>query len=892
MSKAASITPLMAQYRKVKNRYPDAIVLFRMGDFYETFEEDAKIASSVLSLTLTRRANGAASDVPLAGFPHHAINQYLPKLVKAGYRVAVCEQLEDPKLAKGIVKRDIVDVVTPGVNFSAESAKTNNYFAAVISDEREFGMAFCDATTGEFNFAQAGLDEMESYLAKIEPLEVVLPRDAASAVQEMEQAINSVLKRSIITRRDYYIFNFDYAYDRLIHHFNVQNLKGFGIESKVLAVRAAGAALDYLAETQNGNLSHIVTMSEFSISGFLEISRTSCRHLEIVESASEGNKTLLSILGSTRTAMGARLLRKMLLRPLKSVEMINARLDAVEELLASSEARGRFSDLLSGFGDLERLVARISTKRASPRELGALRTMLQRLPEIKLAARDLGRGLWPGIEREINPEPSLLKRLVDSLADELPAQVADGGVIRKGHNVELDELRGLAFNAKDWIARMQKTERDRTGIQSLKVDYNSVFGYYIEVTKSHLPRVPSDYIRKQTLVNAERFVTQELKEYEEKVLHAEEKIQKLETQLFEELRTEITSHSSSLLATSNSLALADVVLSFANAARECDFTRPIIDESRDIEIVAGRHPVVEKVLPTGESFVPNDLRLTEGKEQIALVTGPNMAGKSVFIRQVALIVLMAQAGSFVPARKARIGIVDKIFTRVGASDNISSGESTFMVEMQEAAEILNNATPQSLVILDEIGRGTSTFDGVSIAWSIVEYLHQNPVRSARTLFATHYHELNELAELYPRIKNLKVDVREYGGKVVFLHKVVEGSADHSYGIHVAEMAGLPKSVTARANEILTNLESFELSATESASPLPNGGVPGREIGKNMPRARRVVSKNKAGDLQIDMFELGDEELRDKIRNVDINNLTPVEALNKIVEIKKIIEKEK
>ncbi|MFZ1080505.1 MAG: DNA mismatch repair protein MutS, partial [Candidatus Kryptoniota bacterium] len=527
-------------------------------------------------------------------------------------------------------------------------------------------------------------------------------------------------------RRDEYIFNFDYARDKLVHHFNVQNLKGFGIESKALAIQAAGAALDYLAETQNGNLSHIVGMSEFSLSGFLEINRTSRKHLEIVESSSEGNSTLLSILDSTQTAMGARLLRKILLQPLKSVEQINARLDAVEELIGNSETRGKFTSLLSGFGDLERLVARVSTKRASPRELGALRTMLRKLPEIKIEAAKFTSNLWREIESGINLEVSLLKRLSDSLADDLPAQVSDGGVIKKGFNAELDELRGLAFNAKDWIARMQTTERTRTSIQSLKVDYNSVFGYYIEITKSNLSRVPPDYIRKQTLVNAERFVTQELKEYEEKVLHAEEKIQKLEAELFEKLRDEVASHSPSLLATSKALALADVLISFANVARENNYTCPTVDESFDIEIDAGRHPVVEKVLPSGDSFVPNDLKLLEGKNQIALITGPNMAGKSVFIRQIALIVLMAQAGSFVPAGRARIGIVDKIFTRVGASDNISSGESTFMVEMQEAANILNNATHRSLILLDEIGRGTSTFDGVSIAWSIVEYLHQNP----------------------------------------------------------------------------------------------------------------------------------------------------------------------
>ncbi len=870
----------MAQYRKVKDRYPDAVVLFRMGDFYETFEDDAKIASAVLSLTLTRRANGGAADVPLAGFPHHAINQYLPKLVKAGYRVAVCEQLEDPKFAKGIVKRDIVEVVTPGVNFSNDSAKTNNYFASLLTEGEEFGLAYCDATTGEFAFAQGGISDLEACIGKIEPLELLLPRSKAD---ELGALLQPLLRKAVVTRRDDYIFNFDYAYDKLIHHFNVQNLKGYGLEARDLAVRAAGAALDYLAETQNGNLSHIVAISEFTISGFVEINRTTRRHLEIVESTSEGGSSLLSSIDLTETPMGARLLRRSLLQPLKNPVEINARLDAVGEIRKSPAGMREFMELLSGFGDLERLVAKVSTRRASPRDIGGLRNMLQRLPQIKMYAGKIESALWQSVSASVNEEAELLKRLADSLADDLPAQAVDGGVIRRGFNRELDDLRDLAFNAKDWIAQMQVTERQRTGISSLKVDYNSVFGYYIEVTKANLSRVPEDYIRKQTLVNAERFITQELKEYEEKVLHAEERIQKLELQLFEEIREEVSAHASPLLETSRSIALADVLLSFAKLASENKYVRPEVDESLDLEIESGRHPVVEKVLPSGESFVPNDIFLREGKEQIALITGPNMAGKSVYIRQVALIVLMAQAGSYVPARRARIGIVDKIFTRVGASDNISAGESTFMIEMQEAANILNNATSRSLVLLDEIGRGTSTFDGVSIAWSIVEYLHQNPSRSARTLFATHYHELNELADLYPRVKNLKADVREYGGKVVFLHKITEGSADHSYGIHVAEMAGLPKAVTGRANEILKNLESFELSATESAQS-------GQQESK-MPKRHRVLQKSREGDIQIEMFQLGDEELRKKIEGVDLNNLTPVEALNKLAEFKKILEKE-
>ncbi|MCL5021696.1 MAG: DNA mismatch repair protein MutS [Bacteroidetes bacterium] len=906
MGKGSSITPLMSQYRRVKDRYPDAIVLFRMGDFYETFEEDAKIASSVLSLTLTKRANGSVSDVPLAGFPHHAVNQYLPKLVNAGYRVAVCEQLEDPKLAKGIVKRDIVEVVTPGVNFSNDAAKVNNYFATLVTRENDFGLAFCDATTGEFGYAAGSEEDLESYLLKIGPREVVVPRGESDS---LEPAIHASLKKTIVTRRDDYIFNFDYAYDKLVHHFNVQNLKGFGLElsggaspknyslEKPLAVMAAGAALDYLAETQNGNLSHIVGMSEFNLSGFLEVGASSCRHLEITDSASGSEPTLLSVLDSTETPMGARLLRKVLLRPLKEVGRINERLDSVEELIANSWLIQKFTSLLSGFGDLERTVARVSTKRAGPRELGSIRIMIGRLPELKNEVGKLGVPLWTKLASRIDEEPELLKRLSDALADELPVQTSDGGVIKNGFDAELDELRSLAFNAKDWIAQLQVSERKRTGIQSLRVDYNSVFGYYIEVTNSNLSKVPSDYVRRQTLVNAERFITQDLKEYEEKVLHAEEKIQKLEAHLFEDLRDEVAAHSSSLLMTSSALATIDVLMSFARVAMNNNYVRPFVDESSALEIEAGRHPVVEKVLPSGESFVPNDISLDKENAQVALITGPNMAGKSVFIRQVAIITIMAQAGSFVPAKRARIGVVDKIFTRIGASDNISSGESTFMVEMEEAANILNNATPQSLVLLDEIGRGTSTFDGVSIAWSIVEYLHQNQAKSARTLFATHYHELNELSDLYPRVKNFKADVREYGGKVVFLHKIVEGSADHSYGIHVAEMAGLPKAVTSRAKEILTNLESFELSATEAASSSsssPSAAVEpagdGRLV-KKMPRPHKLVAKKNEGTLQIEMFQLGDEELRKKIKGVDVNNLTPVEALNKIAEFKKMVEKE-
>ncbi|MGC8594073.1 MAG: DNA mismatch repair protein MutS [Candidatus Kryptoniota bacterium] len=873
MSKSTSITPLMAQYRKIKERYSDAIVLFRMGDFYETFEEDAKIASSVLSLTLTKRANGAAADVPLAGFPHHAINEYLPKLVRAGYRVAVCEQLEDPKFARGIVKRDIVEVVTPGVNFASTPVRSNNYFATLIIESDHFGMAFCDITTGEFGFCSAELQELSSYLSRVEPVEIVLPRSNADKI---EATLKEFSRKVTITRRDDYIFNFDYCHEKLLHHFKVGSLKGFDLEDKQLAIRAAGAALDYISETQNGNISHITAIGELRISEFLQVDRNTRKHLEIIESNSDEGKSLLDIIDMTETAMGARQLRRILLQPLTNVKEIEKRLDAVDEVINAMNS-GKNKDIFSGFPDMERLVAKVSTKRATPRDLGALRDLLRKIPEVKDLLSSFKSELLVELVEDISEENELLNLLTFALNDDLPLQVSEGWVIRDGYNKELDELRSLSINAKDWIANLQIKERERTGISSLKVDYNSVFGYYIEVTKPNLGRVPSDYIRKQTLVNAERFITPELKEYEDKVLKAEEKIFRIEIELFDELRNVTSSHAASLLKTSRAIAIIDVIFSFARAARENKYIRPTVDNSLDIVIKDGRHPVVEKLLPPGEPFVPNDIYLKEGESQIALITGPNMAGKSVFIRQVALIVLMAQAGSFVPAKEVRIGVVDRIFTRIGASDNISAGESTFMVEMQEAANILNNATPRSLVLLDEIGRGTSTFDGVSIAWAIVEYIHQNPSVAARTLFATHYHELNELAEFYHRVKNLKADVREYGGKVIFLHKIVEGGADHSYGIHVAEMAGLPRTVTSRAKEILKNLESFELSAVETL---------------RIPKSRKIPRGQREDDLQIELFEMVDSELREKVKEIDVNNITPIEALNKIVELKRTVEGDK
>ncbi|MCX7762763.1 MAG: DNA mismatch repair protein MutS [Candidatus Kryptonium sp.] len=868
-------TPLMRQYRKIKAQYPDAIVLFRMGDFYETFEEDAKITAKVLGIALTRRANGAAADVPLAGFPHHALDTYLPKLVKAGYKVAICEQLEDPKFAKGIVKRDVIEIVTPGVAVIDKllDNRANNFVCALSFKDRKVGVAFADVSTGEFYTSEIYLEELPNLLDTITPSEIIYSKSSKSL---LEQTLEKVQTKPALTRLEDWIFKYDYAFEVLTNHFQTQSLKGFGIEELELGIISAGAVLHYLQETQRTRLTHIRKISRYDNSDYMVLDPATKRNLEIATSYSGETTygTLFSIIDKTQTPMGARLLKKWVLRPLKKLEPIQKRLEAVKELYENQKLRKELYEILGEIGDIERLISRIAirahlpgtTGRANPRDMINLKESLKKIPKIKSLLVDAKSETLQKISKLLNPLENAVSLIESAIVDDPPATVSDGGVIRDGYNPELDELRYITRSSKELIANLQQKERERTGIPSLKIDYNSVFGYYIEVTKPHLDKVPPDYIRKQTLVNAERFITPELKEYEEKILTAEEKISALEAEIFNQLREKISEHTEAIQKNAQLLAMLDCFVSLAEVAVENNYTCPIVDESDVIEIKDGRHPVVEKILPAGERFVPNSVYLDNSENQILIITGPNMSGKSVFLRQVGLIVLLAQIGSFVPASYARIGIVDRIFTRVGASDNIAGGESTFLVEMHEMANILNNATPKSLILLDEVGRGTSTFDGISIAWAITEYLHENPKVRAKTIFATHYHELNELAEIFPRIKNFKADVREVGDKIIFLHKIVPGYADHSYGIEVAKMAGLPKEVTERAKEILMNLEQKELTPHEKSK---------KKISKEALREK----------FQISLFELNDSKLRDEILKLDIDNMTPIQALMKLHELK-------
>jgi len=867
-----SVTPLMAQYARIKENYPDTILLFRMGDFFETFEEDAKIASRVLGITLTKRANGAAEDVPLAGFPHHAIDSYLPKLVRAGYRVAVCEQLEDPKFAKGIVKRDVIEVVTPGVSFNDKllDHKKNNYLLSIYLDDEIAGLAFSDISTGEFQTFQVDKSQLSQQIGSINPAEVLIPKKLKN---ELEPLIQKIIPNTRITKIDDWIYNYDYSSELLMNHFNTKTLKGFGIEGMQAAICSAGAVLNYLRETQKANLPHINKISRFNPSDYMLLDFSTKRNLEIIFSMNEGDRegTLISILDKTETAMGGRMLKKWISAPLIKLEPILKRQECVEEFFNNKTLRKNLKHELSEIGDLERLTSKICTGRANPRELINLKTSLRKIPLIKQLLDQTKVETLQVINQKLHSLDWLVEKIELAISNDPPLAISDGGVIRQGYNSELDELRNLSTNAKDWISNLQKTERERTKISSLKVSYNKVFGYYIEISHANKDKVPDNYIRKQTLVNSERYITPELKEYEDKILNAEEKIAKLEFELYDQIRNLASTASKEIQEDAQLIAMLDCYLSLAEAADEYKYVKPVLDESDRIEIIDGRHPVVERILPPGEKFTPNSTRLSSSEEQIIILTGPNMAGKSVYLRQVGLIVLMAQIGSFVPAKEARIGLVDRIFTRVGASDNIASGESTFLVEMQEAANILNNATSKSLILLDEIGRGTSTFDGISIAWSITEYLHDNPNLQAKTLFATHYHELNEMAELFPRIKNYKVEVREYGDKVIFLHKVSPGSADHSYGIQVAQMAGLPQFVTSRAKEVLANLESKELTPYE------------------VKKAKLAKLKNQ-DNLQISLFEMKDDSLRKEISDIPINEMTPIEALNKLNELKKKLEK--
>jgi DNA mismatch repair protein MutS len=861
-------TPLMTQYMKIKESHPDTILLFRVGDFFETFDEDAKTASKVLGITLTKRANGAAGEVPLAGFPHHAIDTYLPKLVRAGFRVAICEQVENPKFAKGIVKREVVEVVTPGVAFSDKllDHKKNNYLLSIVLKEEVAGISFCDISTGEFSVYEVPAKNLKQQIELISPSEILIQKKHKD---EFNFMFGNSVNQIRITKIDDWVFNPEYARELLLNHFKTVNLKGFGIDKLLTGMIAAGCILHYLQETQKANLTHLNKVSVYNPSDFMALDFATKRNLEIIFSMQDGSRdgTLFGILDKTQTAMGGRLLKKWISAPLKRLEPILTRQAAVEELFNKKDIRRKLFEALNEIGDLERLISKICTGRANPRELISLKSSLKKLPTIIDLLENCSSEPLISLINKINPLEQLVNKLDTSLVDNPPLNLADGGVIRNGYSPELDEIRDISFNGKDWIAKLQKTERERSGISSLKVSYNKIFGYYIEISHANKDKVPADYIRKQTLVNSERFITPELKDYEEKVLNAEEKIYELESQLFNELRLLAASEAETIQNNARMIAILDCYVSFAICADEYNYVKPLVNQSDLLDIKAGRHPVVERILSPGEKYTPNNCLLDNNEDQIIILTGPNMAGKSVYLRQIGLIVLLAQIGSFVPAKEATIGLIDRIFTRVGASDNISAGESTFLVEMQEAANIINNATSKSLILLDEIGRGTSTFDGLSIAWSITEFLHENSEIAAKTLFATHYHELNEMADIFPRIKNYKVEVREYDDKVIFLHKVNPGKADHSYGIQVAQMAGLPKFITERAKEILFNLEAKELTPYELK--------------------REKLSKLKQPKVdQFNLFEVKDDALRSEIEDIEINSLTPIDALNKLNELKK------
>ena len=865
MAKEIVETPLMKQYFEMKAKHPDAVLLFRVGDFYETFSSDAITASEILGITLTRRANGVAQSVELAGFPHHALDTYLPKLVRAGKRVAICEQLEDPKLTKKLVKRGITELVTPGVSINDNilNHRENNFLAAVHFGKKAVGVAFLDISTGEFLTAEGTADYVDKLLGNFAPKEVLIER---SFRQQFNDTFTS---RYLTFELEDWIFTEESATDRLLKHFETRNLKGFGIASMHSAIVASGAILCYLDITQHTHIGHITALSRIEEERYVRLDKFTVRNLELLDSMCDDGKSLLSVIDRTLSPMGARLLRRWLLFPLKDVPQINSRLDVVEHFFRDTEGRELLKQQLELIGDLERLISKVAVCRITPRELVQLKNSLVAIAPVKELCSTSGNEVLRRIGEQLNPCSIIRDRIEREINPDAPNQIQRGNVIRDGVNSELDELRNISHSSKDYLMKMQQRESEITGIPSLKIGFNNVFGYYIEVRNTHKAKVPQEWIRKQTLVSAERYVTQELKDYEEKIIGAEDRIQVLEQQLFNELVNAVSEYIPAIQLDSNLIARLDCLSAFTRVAIENHYNRPVLDDSLDIDIVEGRHPVIERQLPLGERYVSNSIHLGNDSQQIIMITGPNMAGKSALLRQTALITLMAQIGSFVPAESAKIGIVDKIFTRVGASDNISLGESTFMVEMTEAASILNNISPRSLILFDELGRGTSTYDGISIAWSIVEYIHENPKAHAKTLFATHYHELNEMENTYKRIANYNVSVKEINGKVVFVRKLVKGGSEHSFGIHVAKIAGMPPSIVKRANEVLKQLEANHRSdaTTPQVAPKQEGGV------------------------QLSFFQLDDPvlcQVRDEILHADINNLTPMEALNKLHEIKKII----
>ena len=853
------LTPMMKQFLELKAKHPDAVMLFRCGDFYETYSTDAVLASEILGITLTKRANGKGKTIEMAGFPHHALDTYLPKLIRAGKRVAICDQLEDPKLTKKLVKRGITELVTPGVSINDNilNYRENNFLAAVHFGKGACGVAFLDISTGEFLTAEGSFDHIDKLLNNFAPKEVLFERGRRGMFE------GNFGSKFFTFELDDWVFTETTAREKLLKHFEVKNLKGFGVEHLKNGIIASGAILQYLIMTQHTQIGHITSLARIEEDKYVRLDKFTVRSLELMGSMNDGGSSLLDVIDKTISPMGARLLKRWMVFPLKDVKPINGRLDVVEYFFRKPEFKGVIEEQLHLIGDLERIISKVAVGRVSPREVVALKVALQAIEPIKEACMDADNASLNHIGGQLDICRSIRDRIEREINNDPPLLVNKGGVIKSGVNAELDELRRIAYSGKDYLLQIQQRESELTGIPSLKIGYNNVFGYYIEVRNVHKDKVPQEWIRKQTLVNAERYITQELKEYEEKILGAEDKILVLETQLYAELVQSLSEFIPAIQTDANQIARLDCLLSFATAARENNYIRPVISDDEVLEIHQGRHPVIEKQLPIGEKYVANDVMLDSSTQQIIIITGPNMAGKSALLRQTALITLMAQIGCFVPAESAHIGLVDKIFTRVGASDNISVGESTFMVEMNEAADILNNLSSRSLVLFDELGRGTSTYDGISIAWAIVEYIHEHPHAKARTLFATHYHELNEMEKSFKRIKNYNVSVKEIDNKVIFLRKLERGGSEHSFGIHVAKMAG----------DILKQLEKDNRQQGIAAKPMV-------EVGETR------------GGMQLSFFQLDDPvlcQIRDEILNLDVNNLTPLEALNKLNDIKRIVK---
>lgn len=868
MSNDIELTPMMKQFLDLKAKHPDAVMLFRCGDFYETYSTDAIIAAEILGITLTKRANGKGKTVEMAGFPHHALDTYLPKLIRAGKRVAICDQLEDPKTTKKLVKRGITELVTPGVsiNDNVLNYKENNFLAAVHFGKSACGIAFLDISTGEFLTAEGPFDYVDKLLNNFAPKEILFERGKRGMFE------GNFGSKFFTFELDDWVFTESSSREKLLKHFETKNLKGFGVEHLKNGIIASGAILQYLDMTEHTQVGHITSLARIEEDKYVRLDKFTVRSLELIGSMNDGGSSLLHVIDKTISPMGARLLKRWMVFPLKDEKPINDRLNVVEYFFRKPDFRELIEDELHRIGDLERIISKVAVGRVSPREVVQLKVALQAIEPIKEACQQADNPSLNRIGEQLNLCISIRDRIEKEINNDPPLLINKGGVIKDGVDTELDELRQIAYSGKDYLLKIQQRESELTGIPSLKIAYNSVFGYYIEVRNVHKDKVPQEWIRKQTLVNAERYITQELKEYEEKILGAEDKILVLETRLYTELVQALSEFIPAIQINANQIARIDCLLSFANVAKENNYIRPVIEDNDVLDIRQGRHPVIEKQLPIGEKYIANDVLLDNATQQVIIITGPNMAGKSALLRQTALITLLAQIGSFVPVESAHIGLVDKIFTRVGASDNISVGESTFMVEMNEASDILNNISSRSLVLFDELGRGTSTYDGISIAWAIVEYIHEHPKAKARTLFATHYHELNEMEKSFKRIKNYNVSVKEVDNKVIFLRKLERGGSEHSFGIHVAKMAGMPKSIVKRANEILKQLESDNRQQGISGKPLAE------------------VSENRGG-MQLSFFQLDDPilcQIRDEILHLDVNNLTPIEALNKLNDIKKIV----